>query len=132
VGLVDALKSMLGLGGGGASSSPDRGLYWYVRCNRCKDVVRVRINMANEVSELGDGTEEEEDGGIVATNPDARYVVVKGVVDSKCYRSMRLTVLFDGRKRELESSVEGGGEVVDQAAWEASQASKQRSGAPPS
>ena len=131
MGLVDALKSMLGLGGG-ASSSPDRGLYWYVRCNRCQDVVRVRINMANEVSELDDGTDEEEDGGIVATNPAARYVVVKGVVDSKCYRSMRLTVLFDGRKRELESSVEGGGEVVDQAAWEASQASKQRSGASPS
>ena len=130
MGLMDALKSMLGLGGGGASSSPDRGLYWYVRCNRCKDVVRVRINMANEVSELGDGTEEE-DGSIVAMNPDARYVVVKGVVDSKCYRSMRLTVLFDGRKHELESSVEGG-EVVDRAAWEASQATKQQSEAPPS
>ena len=48
--------------------------------------------MANEVSELSDGTEEE-DGGIVATNPAARYAVVKGVVDSKCYRAMRLRVL---------------------------------------
>jgi len=128
VGLVDALKSMLGLGGG-AGSSPDRGLYRYVRCSRCKDVVRVRINMANEVSELSD--EPEEDGGeIAATNPAARYAVSKGVVDSKCFRPMRLTILFDGRRHEVEASVQGG-ELVDEAAWEAAQASRQRSGTPP-
>ena len=58
MGLVDALKSMLGLGGGPARSA-DRGLYRYVRCNRCQDVVRVRINMANEVSELSDEPDED-------------------------------------------------------------------------
>jgi len=130
VGLVDALKSMLGLGGGGAGGGPDRGLYRYVRCNRCKDVVRVRINMANEVSELSDEPEED-GGGITATNPAARYAITKGVVDSKCFRPMRLTILFDGRKNELEASVPGG-EMVDQAAWEAARASRQQSGAPPS
>src|SRR5262249_22745511 len=99
VGLVDALKSIFGLGGGGAGSGgPDRGLYRYVRCNRCKDVVRVRINMANEVSELSD--EPDEDSGEIApTNPAARYAINKGVVDSKCFRPMRLTILFDGRKQ---------------------------------
>jgi hypothetical protein len=132
VGLVDALKSMLGLGGG-AGQSVDRGLYRYVRCNRCQDVVRVRINMANEVSEISD--EPDEDGDVRRPdNPAARYAVTKGVVDSKCFRPMRLTVLFDGRRREIESSVEGG-EVVDEAAWEAVQASRQpppeAGGAPP-
>jgi hypothetical protein len=126
---MDALKSMLGLGGGVGSSGPDRGLYRYVRCNRCKDVVRVRINMANEVSELSDEPDEDS-GEIAATNPAARYAVSKGVVDSKCFRPMRLTILFDGRKQELESSVQGG-EVVDEAAWEAARASRQGSGAPP-
>jgi hypothetical protein len=127
---MDALKSMLGLGGGVGSSGPDRGLYRYVRCNKCKDVVRVRINVTNEVSELSEN--QEEDGGeIAATNPAARYAVSKGVVDSKCFRKMRLTILFDGRKHELESSVEGGGEVVDEAAWEAARASRQGTGAPP-
>jgi hypothetical protein len=126
---MDALKSMLGLGGG-AGSAADRGLYRYVRCNRCKDVVRVRINMANEVSELSD--QPEEDGAISApANPAARYSVTKGIVDSKCFRPMRLTILFDGRRREIESTVEGG-EVVDEAAWEAAQAGRQQSepGAP--
>jgi len=124
VGLVDALKSMLGLGGG-AGQSVDRGLYRYVRCNRCGDVVRVRINMANEVSEISD--EPDEDGSV--RRPDnraARYAITKGVVDAKCFRPMRLTILFDGRRREIESSVEGG-EVVDEAAWEAVQASRQPS-----
>jgi hypothetical protein len=128
VGLLDSLKSMLGLGGA-AGAVADRGLYRYVRCNRCQDVVRVRINMANDVSELSD--EPDEDGGsFTPANPAARYAVTKGVVDSKCFRPMRLTIYFDGRRNELESSVEGG-EVVDQAAWEAVRASRQPPGAPP-
>src|SRR5687768_6036054 len=121
---------MLGLGGGGARSSADRGLYRYVRCNRCQDVVRVRINMANEVSEISD--EPDEDGDVRRPeNPAARFAVTKGVVDSKCFRPMRLTILFDGRRRELESTVDGG-EVVDEAAWDAARASRQQPGAPPS
>lgn len=137
MGLVDALKSMLGLGGGGAGQSADRGLYRYVRCNRCQDVVQVRISMSSEVSEISD--EPDEDGDVRRPeNPAARYAVTKGVVDSKCFRPMRLTILFDGRRREIESTVEGG-EVVDEAAWDAVRASRQpgpeaggEPGAPPS
>ena len=130
MGLVDALKSMLGLGGGGSRGAVDRGLYWYVRCNRCQDVVRVRINMSSEVSEISDEPEDDPDVSR-PDNPAARYIVTKGVVDSKCFRKMQLTILFDGRRRELESAVEGG-EVVDEAAWEAARASRQQSGPPPS
>ena len=67
----------------------------------------------------------DEDGDVRRPeNPAARYAVTKGVVDAKCFRPMRLTILFDGRRRELESSVEGG-EVVDEAAWEAARAGRQ-------
>ncbi len=128
MGLLDALKGMFGLGGGGGASV-DRGLYTYVRCNRCQDVVRVRINMANDVSEVSD--EPDEDGEVSSvSNPAARYAVNKGVVDSKCFRPMKLTILFDGRRRELESAVQGG-EVVDQAAWEAVRAARQGGGGGP-
>src|SRR4051794_32599981 len=113
---------MLGLGGGGGQTA-DRGLYVYVRCNRCQDVVRVRINMANEVSEISDEPDEDADQS-APSNPAARYAVTKGVVDSKCFRPMRLTLLFDGRRHELESTVDGG-EVVDEAAWQAVRASRQ-------
>jgi hypothetical protein len=37
---------------------------------------------------------------------------------------MKLTILFDGRRREVESSVQGG-EIVDQASWEAVRAARQ-------
>jgi hypothetical protein len=124
---LDALKSIFG-GAGAGDGAVDRGLYVFVRCNRCQDVVRVRINMANEVSELSD---EPEEGEAPVERPSgARYAITKGVVDTKCFRPMRLTILFDGRRHEIERSVEGG-EVVDQAAWEAARASRQQPGAPP-
>jgi hypothetical protein len=44
---------------------------------------------------------------------------------------MRLTILFDGRRREQESHVDGG-EIVDEAAWETVRASRQPPEAPPS
>ena len=128
MGLVDTLKSIFGLGGG-AGQSADRGLYRYVRCNHCKDVVRVRINMSSEVSEISDEPEDDPDVSR-PDNPAARYIVTKGVVDTKCFRKMQLTILFDGRRRELESAVEGG-EVVDEAAWDAVRASRQQPGPPP-
>jgi hypothetical protein len=126
VGLVDTLKSIFGLGGGGSGGSGDRGLYRYVRCNRCKDVVRVRINMANEVSEISDEPDDDPDVRR-PDNPAARYAITKGVVDSKCFRPMRLTILFNGQRREIESTVDGG-ELVDEAAWEAARASRQGPG----
>ena len=122
MGLLDALKSIFGLGGG-AGSSTDRGVYVYVQCNRCQDVVRVRINMGSEVSEISDEPDDDEDLGGLA-NGAAKYVVSKGVVDSKCFRPMKLRVLFDGRRRQLEQLIEGG-TVVDQAAWEAVRAARQ-------
>ncbi|MGE3911796.1 MAG: hypothetical protein AB7K36_20735 [Chloroflexota bacterium] len=122
MGLVDALKSIFGLGGG-TGSSVDRGVYVYVQCNRCKDVVRVRINMSSEVSEISDEPGDDED--LAGTSSSgARYVVSKGVVDSKCFRPMKLRVLFDGRKRQIEHLVDGG-TMVDQDAWEAVRAARQ-------
>ena len=128
MGLLDALKSIFGLGGG-AGSAVDRGRYWYVRCNRCQDVVRVRINMANEVSEVSDTPDDDADT-MRPSNPNARYAITKGVVDSKCFRPMRLTILFDGRRRELESTVDGG-TIADEADWEAVRASRQPQEPPP-
>jgi len=116
VGLWDALKSALGLGGG-AGGGVDRGLYLYVRCNRCQDVVRVRVNMANDLQQEFVENADDVEG----------YSLTKGIVDSKCFRPMTLTMRFDRRRRELERTVEGG-ELVDQTAWEAVRASRQQTG----
>jgi len=114
VGLLDALKSALGFGGG-AGGGVDRGLYLYIRCNRCQDVVRVRLNMANDL--LQEFVENSDDV--------AGYSVTKGVVDSKCFRPMTLTMRFDNRRRELERSVEGG-QLVEREDWEAVRTARQQ------
>jgi hypothetical protein len=127
VGLLDALKGMFGFGS--SNGSVDRGVYLYVQCNRCQDVVRVRINMSSEVSEISDEPEDDEDlGGLAAGN--AKYVISKGVVDSKCFRPMKLRVLFDGRRRQVDQAVDGG-TVVDQATWEAARVARQDGGSTP-
>ncbi|MCI0347440.1 MAG: hypothetical protein L0221_18685 [Chloroflexi bacterium] len=113
MGFLDALKSLLG---GGAAT--DRGaLYLYVRCSRCGDVVRVRINMANELQQdFG-----EADGV-------AGYSLRKGVVDSKCFRPIQVAVKFDGRRRETSREIEGG-EFVGPEEYEATRQSRHVDGA---
>ena len=127
MGLLDGIMSIFGLGGGRGGRSGDRGLYVYVRCSRCQDVVRVRINPYNELSELSD----EDDEGVEnprSANPNARFMLTKGVVDAKCFRKMTLIMLFDGRRREIDRTINGG-TSADQEDWEAAQASRQRPGA---
>ena len=123
MGLMDALKGLFGFGG--SNGSVDRGVYMYVQCNRCQDVVRVRINMSSEASEISDEPEDDEDlSGLEYGG--AKYIVSKGVVDSKCFRPMKLRVLFDSRRKQVDQAVDGG-TVVDQATWEAVRAARQSS-----
>lgn len=123
MGLMDALKSMFGFGG--SNGSVDRGVYLYVQCQRCQDVVRVRINMSSEASEISDEPEDDEDlAGLEYGG--AKYIVSKGVVDAKCFRPMKLRVLFDNRRKQLDQAVDGGA-VVDQATWESVRAARQSS-----
>ena len=110
MGIWNRIKSALG-GGDGS----DRGaLYIYVRCGRCRDVVRVRINMANELQQEfaeGDGV--------------SGYSLRKGVVDSTCFRRIEVTMTFDGARRERSRSIEGG-EFVDEETYAAAQAERQQ------
>ena len=112
MGLWESVKSALGFGGGAAGGvEGDRdGMYLYVRCGRCGDVVRVRVNMANELQQ-----EFSDNGGV------SGYSLHKTVVDSKCFRPIELSMTFDGRRRELSREVEGG-EVVTREAYDASRA----------
>lgn len=108
MGILDKLKAAFG----GSGRGRDDGLYVYIRCDRCGDVVRVRINMANELQQQfaeGDGV----DG----------YSLRKGVVDARCFRPMEMTMTFDSGRRELGRDVEGG-RFVDQAAYDTARAER--------
>ena len=114
VGILDAIKSALGLGGGGGAGDRNA-MFLYVRCTRCRDVVRVRVNMANEPAQ------EFAEGGDTVNG----YVLNKTVVDSKCFRPIPVTIRFDSRRREQGREIEGG-EFVGQDEFEAARAERAR------
>jgi hypothetical protein len=82
--------------GGAARPEPDNALYLYVQCERCGEVLRVRVDTRNELTpEYGD-------------MEASAYVLRKEMMDSKCFRLMYATIHFDGRRRELSREIEGG------------------------
>lgn len=105
---MNFLKSLFGGGGStqSTSSADGDGLYFYVRPKGCDEVVRIRVNRMNDLSES-------EGGGT--------YFVRKGVMGSKCFQRAELEIQFDGNRRPVEQHVTGG-DLVDEAAWQAWQA----------
>ncbi len=95
------LKSFSGGGLGG-----DPGLYYYVRCNRCGEVIRVRINSMNDLSidDTGKG-----------------LWTHKVIVGQRCYNRIEADFTYD-MNRKLTSSEATGGTFVDKAAYDADQA----------
>lgn len=122
MGILDAIKSALGFGGGSGGAAGDRNaMFLYVRCTRCRDVVRVRVNMANEPAQ------EYEEGGDRVIG----YTLNKTIVDSKCFRPIPVTIRFDARRREQGREIEGG-EFVGEDEFDAARAERAaRTGAGP-
>ena len=113
MGILDAIKAALGFGGAGGASGDRNAMFLYIRCTRCRDVVRVRVNMANEPAQ------EFAEGGDTVDG----YVLNKTVVDSKCFRPIPVTIRFDARRREQGREIEGG-EFVGQEEFDAARAER--------
>ncbi|MDX2163544.1 MAG: hypothetical protein SF162_19675 [bacterium] len=107
---MDLLRKLFG-GAGGASAAPkaakgaagDRGLYFYVKPFGCDEVIRVRIDPMNDLSESDDGS--------------ALFVrkVASGV---KCFKRVELEVGFNASRQIIDTQVTGG-ELVEEAGWRA-------------
>jgi hypothetical protein len=96
-------------GGGGGSSSPDKvGMFFYVRPKRCDEVVQVRVNLHNDLSEAEDG-----DG----------FFIRKTVRAIRCPFAAELHVTFDKNRKIVQVGVENGN-AVDEADYNAWLASK--------
>jgi hypothetical protein len=92
MGLFSNLLKGLGIGRG--TPSGDRGMYYYVRCDRCKETIRFRVD---PLWDLGTA-----DGG--------GFVVTKQIMgqSQKCFRTIEVTLTFDDRREESERSISGG------------------------
>ncbi len=97
MGFLDTLKSVFA--GGGDRKPEDASAWFYVRCQRCGEVIRVRVDMRNDPSEDDDG----------------QYVVRKTLVGGarRCFARLEMTLTFDAGRRLLSQEVTGGEFVAE-------------------
>ena len=97
--------------GGGGSSNSGRSQYYYVKPTGCTEVVRVRVDTMNEISQDDD---------------NKGYFVRKSArgTDYKCTRTAEILFTYDANKRLINTEILGGTLVTeaDYDAWVQSQA----------
>ncbi len=103
MGFLDSLKSLLSGSGG-----PDVSGYWvYVRCRRCGEAIRARINLQNDLS----------------PNDDEGYTVTKTLVgDRRCFERIEVTLTFDANRRLVGQEIQRG-DFISAKEFEAAQRS---------
>jgi hypothetical protein len=89
MGFLDSLKSMFG-----GDSAPKQEGYWiYVRCRRCGEVIKTRLDLLNALSPMDEGG----------------YMIQKTLVGSGlCFQRIEATLTFDDNRRLIDQSAVGG------------------------
>jgi len=74
-------------------------LWLYVRCDRCGEVIRNRVNLANEPSATGYDERGQPTG----------YRLRKTLIGSRhCYQPIEVTLTLDAGRRIVEREIQGG------------------------
>jgi hypothetical protein len=76
----------------------DRALYINVKCNKCGEELRARVDLWNELSS-------DFDSGDDASSYHCRKVLVG---ENKCYQPIELTLEFDRHHRLVKKEIKGG------------------------
>lgn len=82
---------------GGRTASDDGAIHLYVKCNRCGAPVHVRVDPRNDL--VSEYDESDDPSG---------YLLVKEIMDSRCFRLMRAEITYDRARHEQERTLEGG------------------------
>ena len=99
--LLRKLSSILKPSPGGTHG--DVGLYYYVRCQRCGEVIRVRINPMNDLSHSDD---------------DKTRFARKTIVGQQCYNRIEAEFRYDANRKLLGTEITGG-ELVSESDYKA-------------
>ncbi len=102
---MDFFKKLFG-GGAGSGGSDRAGMYFYVKSNHCDEIVRVRIDLNNDLS----------------LNDEGKGYWVRKMAHGtnfRCRWPVELTLYFDPNRRFQNSEVQGGALVTqeDYEAW---------------
>jgi hypothetical protein len=104
----------------GPREASDGGIYYYVRCGKCGEAIRLRIDRNNDLAQEFEGSGDHPSG----------YSATKGVVGKKCFRQMSVTINFDGGRREVGRSIDGG-DFITREEFEAAQEDQTQAEATP-
>ena len=111
--LWDRLRGLFASSESSQDDDSDEAFYLYIRCDRCHDLVAVRINRRNDLSQ-----EFNPSSGVVTG-----YRVQKGVVDQRCFRPINVSLMFDPSQRELSRDI-AGGEYLTREQYQEAKAAK--------
>lgn len=102
MGLLDSLKSIFS---GSGNPAKDEGYWIYIRCRRCGEVIKTRLDLSNNLSQS--------DGG--------GYSVTKTLVGNRlCFERIEVTLTFDESRRLIERDISRG-DFISAAEFEAAQ-----------
>jgi len=97
---MNILKQIANIFGGGQPlTRSDAGLYYYVRCERCGEVIKVRINSMNDLSQNDEG--------------DA-WFARKTIVGRRCYNRIEAEFVYDAKRQLTRSDIKGGMLVTEE------------------
>jgi hypothetical protein len=89
MGFLESIKSLLG----GGEELGKTGYYVYVRCHRCGEAIRTRIDMRNDLSRR-------EEGG---------FTVNKTLVGSqRCFERIEVALTFDDNRKLVDREITRG------------------------
>jgi hypothetical protein len=98
---MNILKQIANIFGGGQpmTRTSDPGLYYYVRCDRCGEVIKVRINSMNDLSQNDEG--------------DA-WFARKTIVGRRCYNRIEAEFVYDSKRQLTHTEITGGKLVTEE------------------
>jgi hypothetical protein len=86
MGFLDSMKSLLG----GGEKRGEAGYWVYVRCRRCGEAIKTRIDLRNDLSPRDEGG----------------FVVRKTLVgDRRCFERIEVTLTFDENRQLAEREI---------------------------
>jgi hypothetical protein len=95
---MDFLKKLSNLFSPAASKKQAGGYWVAVRCHRCGEVIRTRVNLSNDLSpNFGDGGEK------------VTYFCRKTLIgDQRCFQQVGVELTFDANRQLIDRQIRGG------------------------
>lgn len=87
-----------------SSGGDSYSLYYYVRCHRCREAIKARVDLRNELSsEFGEGE-----------GTQGYYFRKVLIGRGRCFEPIEVTMTFDGRRNMTSREITGGTFITEE------------------